>query len=158
MPQAADMEAAVELPRAGVDLNGEFHLKVDGKGRVTLPAKFRKVLSKDLVVTLEPTDECVYAFEAPDFNQWVERLMDGAFPERRENDRVQERTHRKLKSRADSVEVDSAGRIMLSADTRAKCGIAKDIVLVGNGKRFEIWDAERYEAMMDDVDLGLLFT
>ena len=31
-------------------------------------------------------------------------------------------------------------------------------VLVGNGKRFEIWDAERYEAMMDDVDLGLLFT
>ena len=29
---------------------------------------------------------------------------------------------------------------------------------MGNGKRFEIWDAERYEAMMDDVDLGLLFT
>ena len=158
MAATVDNGIAEDAPRREVDLNGEFRLKVDGKGRVTLPAKFRKVLSNDLTVTRNPFDECVYAFEAPDFNQWVERLMDGAFPERRENDRVQERTHRKLKSRADSVEVDSAGRIMLSADTRAKCGIAKDIVLVGNGKRFEIWDAERYKAMMDDVDLGLLFT
>lgn len=158
MPQAADMEAAVELPRAEVDLNGEFHLKVDGKGRVTLPAKFRKVLSKDLVVTLEPTDECVYAFEAPDFNQWVESVMGGAFPERKANDRQQDKYHRALKSRARDVEVDSAGRIMLSADMREACGIDKDIIVVGNGSRFEVWDAERYEAMMDDVDLSLLFT
>ena len=67
MPQAVDMEAAAELPRTEVDLNGEFRLKVDGKGRVTLPAKFRKVLSSDLTVTRDPFDECIYAFEAPGF-------------------------------------------------------------------------------------------
>ncbi len=41
---------------------------------------------------------------------------------------------------------------------REACGIDKDIIVVGNGSRFEVWDAERYEAMMDDVDLSLLFT
>lgn len=158
MAHAADNGIAEDLPQREVDLNGEYRLKVDGKGRVTLPAKFRKVLSTDLIVTQSPVEKCVYAFETPDFNQWVESVMSGAFPERKANDRQQEKTHRALKARANSVEVDSAGRIMLSADMREKCGIEKDIVLVGNGSRFEVWDAQSYEAMMDEVDLSLLFT
>ncbi len=157
MPQAADKEEVVSLPRHEVDLNGEFRFKVDGKGRVALPAKFRKVLSKDLVVTLEPTDECVYVFETPDFNRWVEKLMLSAFSELKENDKKQEWMHRKLKSRARDVEVDASGRIMLSAEMREACGIDKDVVVVGNGGRFEIWNTERYEAACDDVDLSLLF-
>ena len=158
MPQAVDMEAAAELPRTEVDLNGEFRLKVDGKGRVTLPAKFRKVLSSDLTVTRDPFDECIYAFEAPGFNQWVESVMSGAFPERKANDRKQDAYHRALKGRARDVEVDSAGRIMLSADMREACGIDKDVVVVGNGSRFEIWDTQRYEDELASVDLSLLFT
>ena len=158
MAATADNGIAEDAPRREVDLNGEFRLKVDGKGRVTLPAKFRKVLSSDLTVTRDPFDECIYAFEAPGFNQWVESVMSGAFPERKANDRKQDAYHRALKGRARDVEVDSAGRIMLSADMREACGIDKDIIVVGNGSRFEVWDAERYEAMMDDVDLGLLFT
>ena len=147
MAATVDNGIAEDAPHREVDLNGEFRLKVDGKGRVTLPAKFRKVLSNDLTVTRNPFDECVYAFEAPDFNQWVESVMGGAFPERKANDRQQDKYHRALN-----------GRIMLSADMREACGIDKDIIVVGNGSRFEVWDAERYEAMMDDVDLSLLFT
>ncbi|WP_302963906.1 division/cell wall cluster transcriptional repressor MraZ [uncultured Adlercreutzia sp.] len=158
MPQAADNGAVEDAPQHEVDLSGEFRLKVDGKGRVTLPAKFRKVLSKDLKVTLEPTDACVYAFEVPDFNRWVDKLMRSKFSEIKENNREQEWVHRALKSRALDVEVDSAGRIMLSSDMRGKCGIDKEIVLVGNGERFEIWDAERYDEQMAQVDLSLLFT
>lgn len=158
MAHADDMERADETPRCEVDLNGEFRLKVDGKGRVTLPAKFRKVLSSDLTVTRNPFDECVYAFEAPGFNQWVESVMSSAFPTRKANDRKQDAYHRALKSRARDVEVDSAGRIMLSADMREACGIDKDVVIVGNGSRFEIWDAQRYEDELASVDLSLLFT
>lgn len=158
MAATVDNGIAEDAPRREVDLNGEFRLKVDGKGRVTLPAKFRKVLSNDLTVTRNPFDECVYAFEAPDFNQWVESVMGGAFPERKANDRQQDKYHRALKSRARDVEVDSAGRIMLSADMREACGIDKDVVVVGNGSRFEIWDAQRYEDELASVDLSLLFT
>ncbi len=64
MTEVVGKEELADQPRQ-VDLNGEFRFKVDAKGRVALPAKFRKVLSKDLVVTLELGDECAYVFETP---------------------------------------------------------------------------------------------
>ena len=56
------------------------------------------------------------------------------------------------------MEVDASGRIMLSPEVREACGIDKDVVVVGNTGRFEIWDAERFQAMSDDVDLGLFYS
>ncbi len=64
---------------------------------------------------------------------------------------------RKLKGRARDVEVDSSGRIMLPAEVRAAAGIDKEVVIVGNTGRFEIWDAKRYEEMNDDIDLSLFY-
>lgn len=158
MPQAADNGAAEEPPRHEVDLNGEFHFKVDGKGRVALPAKFRKVLSKDLVVTPELTKECVYVFETPDFNEWVEKLFIDRFGEYKESDREHVKLRRMLKARARDVEIDASGRIMLSPEVREACGIDKEVVIVGNTGRFEIWDADAYQAMSDEVDLGLFYS
>ena len=154
----ADTEGTSELPQHGVDLNGEFHFKVDGKGRMALPAKFRKVLSKDLVVTPELTNECVYVFETPDFNEWVEKLFIDRFGEYKESDREHVKLRRVLKSRARDVEVDASGRIMLSPEVRAAVGIDKEVVVVGNTGRFEIWDADRFKAMSDEVDLGLFYS
>lgn len=158
MPQAADNGVAEEPPRHEVDLNGEFHFKVDGKGRVALPAKFRKVLSKDLVVTPELTKECVYVFETPDFNEWVEKLFIDRFGEYKESDREHVKLRRMLKARARDVEIDASGRIMLSPEVREACGIDKEVVIVGNTGRFEIWDADAYQAMSDEVDLGLFYS
>jgi len=45
---------------------------------------------------------------------------------------------------------------MLSADVRSAAGIDKEVVIVGNSGRFEIWDAKRYEQVDEEVDLGLL--
>ena len=151
-------EGTSELPQHGVDLNGEFHFKVDGKGRMALPAKFRKVLSKDLVVTPELTNECVYVFETPDFNEWVEKLFIDRFGEYKESDREHVKLRRVLKSRARDVEVDASGRIMLSPEVRAAVGIDKEVVVVGNTGRFEIWDADRFKTMSDEVDLGLFYS
>ncbi|MCI8469622.1 MAG: division/cell wall cluster transcriptional repressor MraZ [Eggerthellaceae bacterium] len=153
----ATEEGAVE-PRHAVDLNGQFSFKVDSKGRVALPAKFRKVLSKDLVVTREPKDECVYVFEKPDFDGWVEKLFMDRFGGYKESDPQHVGLRRKLKARAYDVEVDSSGRIMLSQDARSATGIDKDVVIVGNTGRFEIWDAKRYDQIDDQIDLGLLFS
>lgn len=63
-----------------------------------------------------------------------------------------------LKSRARDVEVDASGRIMLSPEVRAAVGIDKEVVVVGNTGRFEIWDADRFKAMSDEVDLGLFYS
>lgn len=157
MTEVVGKEELADQPRQ-VDLNGEFRFKVDAKGRVALPAKFRKVLSKDLVVTLELGDECAYVFETPDFNKWVDKLFVDKFGEFKESDRVHVKLRRKLKGRARDVEVDSSGRIMLPAEVRAAAGIDKEVVIVGNTGRFEIWDAKRYEEMNDDIDLSLFYS
>ena len=140
-----------------VDLNGEFRFKVDAKGRLSLPAKYRKALLKDLVVTRNPKDECLYVFEPHAFNGWVASVFEDKYGKFDSTDELHVRLRRKLKSRARDVEVDAAGRIILPAEAREAVGIEKEVAVVGNTGYFEVWDAKRY-AMQDDMtDLGLLF-
>lgn len=153
-----EVESTVDAPRRAVDLNGEFHFKVDAKGRVALPAKFRKVLSKDLVVTTDPAGECVYVFQTPDFNQWVEQLFIDKFDGYDESNLQHVKLRRKLKASARDVEVDAQGRIMLAPEIRDRAAIDREVAVIGNTGRFEIWDAKRYEQMDADIDLSLFYS
>lgn len=139
-----------------VDLNGEFRFKADAKGRVSLPAKFRKVLPSELVVTLNPDEQYLMVFTTQDFNNWVKRLIFDMVGEFDESNRRHLGLRRKLKSRAFDVQIDAAGRIMIPADQRETAGIEKDVVIVGNDGYFELWDAKRYEADSDEYDLTQL--
>lgn len=140
-----------------VDLNSAYRHKVDAKGRMSLPASFRKVLSTDLVVTRNPKDECLYVFEPAAFNNWVASVFEDKFEKYDATNDLHVRLRRKLKSRAADVSIDASGRIMISAEQREAVGIDKDVVVVGNTGYFEIWDAKRYDAVDDETDLGLLF-
>jgi len=141
-----------------IDLNGEYRFKVDAKGRMSLPAKFRKVFSNELVVTLDPQDDYVQVFEPEAFNEWVVGLFENRFGGFDSSNKTHVALRRKLKSRAVDVQVDAAGRIMLPAGQRQKVGIDKDVVIVGNTGYFEVWDAKRYEEADEQVDLNLLFS
>lgn len=140
-----------------VDLNSAYRHKVDAKGRMSLPAAFRKVLSTDLVVTRNPKDECLYVFEPQGFNTWVVKVFEDKFGKYDATDDMHVRLRRKLKSRASDVSIDASGRVMLSAEQREAVGIDKDVVVVGNTGYFEIWDAKRYDHVDEDTDLSLLF-
>lgn len=157
MTEVVDKASSAETTHQVVDLNGEFHFKVDVKGRLSLPAKFRKALSNDLVVTLNPKLECLYVFQPADFNAWVAKTFDDKFGGYDATNDLHVRLRRKLKARAKDVEVDASGRIMLAADARETVEIDKEVVLVGNTGYFEIWDVKRYEQQNDETDLGLLF-
>jgi MraZ protein len=140
---------------AQVDLNGEFRFKTDAKGRMSLPSKFRKVLSSELVVTRDLEDECILVFETQAFNQWVVDLFEDRFEGGyKSTNRKHRDLRRKLKARALDVQVDAAGRIMLPADQREAVGIDRDVVIVGNTGYFEVWDAKRYDDMDGEVDLS----
>ena len=143
---------------ATVDLNGEFRFKTDAKGRMSLPAKFRKVLSSELVVTLDPQDECIRVFEPEAFNEWVVNLFEDRFGGFNSSNKMHIQLRRKLKARAFDVQVDSAGRIMLPAEQRDAVGIDRDVVIVGNTGYFEVWDAKCYEAADAEIDLSELFS
>lgn len=155
--KTATAASASEGMQATFDLNGRFRFKVDDKGRVSLPAKFRKVISKDLVVTLNPQNECLWVFEPAGFNQWIKQLFVDRFGGYDSSDRQHIKLRSKLKARSEDVQVDASGRIMLPAEMRGTVDIDKDVVIVGNTGYFEVWDAKRYDQMDEDVDLDILF-
>ena len=141
-----------------VDLCGEYRFKVDAKGRVALPSKFRKVLSKDLIVARELKGDCLYVFEQDGFNEWIRELFDGKFGgyNATKTEHINLRTA--LKSNAIPVDVDSSGRIVLSQKLRESVGIQKDVVIVGNTGRFEIWDANKFDEQIATIDLSALLS
>lgn len=153
----ADATAAQADVATIPDLNGRFNYKVDEKGRVSLPAKFRKVLPKELVVTRNPDDECLWVFEPNAFNEWIKQLFVDRFGKYDNSNKQHIRLRSKLKARSESVAVDGSGRIMLPASMRDVVGIVKDVALIGNTGYFEVWDAKRYDEMDEEVDLDLLF-
>lgn len=147
-----------------IDLMGEYRHKVDTKGRVSLPAKFRRAFSEesqteaddsiDLVVSLNPTGECLYVFTPDGFNKWVSSFFerDGSFNSRNVNHTAARSV---LKSRAREIEVDSAGRINLTAAQREAVGIGKEAVFIGNTGYVEIWSPERWDEFKK-IDLAAL--
>ncbi len=141
------------------NLRGEYRHKLDAKGRLSLPSAFRKALPKDLVVTLSPEKDCLFAFASENFDAWVMSLFDnvGGF---QPGNKEHAHARRLLNSRAKAVELDGSGRIGLSADQRASVDLDKEVVLVGDADHFEIWNAKRWDetaAQMDD-DLSALFS
>ena len=159
MPKADNIVKAPKS-KAQIDLFGEFRFKIDAKGRVALPSKFRKVLIdyKDLIVTQDLEGNCLYVFTRGSFDEWVERLFEDKFGGFDVSNKRQIALRRKLKARAEQVDVDSSGRITLKSHMRESVDINKEVVLVGNTGHFEIWAAEGYESMMDDIDLTELLS
>ncbi len=140
--------------RPVADMYGEFRFKVDSKGRVAVPAEFRKVLSDELVVSREIDDKCLYVFQPEAFNAWIEDYFNDMFGGYSASNRRQVRTRSLLKSRARGTEIDSSGRIMLNPQAREAVGIGKDVVIVGNTGYFEVWDPDAFDEEFGDIKLG----
>ena len=138
------------------DLNGESRNKLDAKGRLSIPSKWRGKLDDALIVMVEPTNECLYLFTSVgEYDAWVASLfdVDGGY---KPNNKMHKALRRRVKSRAEEVSIDSANRIIVKSEFRDMTGIAdRDVVLVGNDGYIEIWDAKRWDdyesATEDDV-------
>lgn len=134
---------------------GEYQHSVDSKGRVSLPAKFRKALPDELNIVPVPNEgfgKALYVFTDEAFEAWMESFFDereGGFNARSGRDIGMQRY---LNSNAESVTVDAAGRIKLSAKQCGKVGIEKDVTIVGNGDHIEIWDTATYDGYMASID------
>ncbi|ANE22907.1 MAG: division/cell wall cluster transcriptional repressor MraZ [Eggerthellaceae bacterium] len=139
------------------ELVGEHHHKLDAKGRVSMPSDFRKVLPKNLKVTLSPKKECLYVFEPQAFSAWVASFFESEGGYKATSSR-HVNLRRALNARARDVEVDGSGRIGLSADLREAVGLEKEVVLTGNDDHLEIWDAKRWDEFMDSIDFSDLFS
>jgi MraZ protein len=120
---------------------GESALTLDGKGRVTVPARFREALGAlcqgQMTLSKSPS-RCLLLFPRPAWIEFRAKLL--ALPMEADNFR------RLYLGSAMDVDIDSGSRVLLSPELRAWARLDKDLMLVGMGGRMEIWDRDRYLA------------
>ena len=138
-----------------IKLYGAYTHNIDAKGRLSLPAKFRKKLPEELVALLEPFGRCLYVFDEEGFEDYVDGLFEqkGGYNPRSLED-IELRSQ--ISERAVDVTIDSAGRINLPAGLRDAAGIDKEVELVGNRGYFEVWDVKRRAEERAKVDVASL--
>jgi MraZ protein len=126
---------------------GEYEYKVDNKGRLPLPPRFRKELEDELVLTLSP-DNCIAAYPKAD---WVKMTANQAPANLLSSDK-ERKINRFLFSNAHEVSVDNQGRIALPSALREKCGIGDRAIVNGLNASFEIWNPARLEKERPTAD------
>ena len=118
---------------------GTYSPRMDAKGRIILPAKFREELSAGLVLT-RGQERCLYVFPAAEFERIHERMRTAPLP-----GRAARYFLRVFLSRASDELPDKQGRITIPPILRQNAGLADNLVVIGSGTRAEIWDAAAWE-------------
>ena len=126
--------------------------RLDDKGRLVLPAKFRDALAPGLVLT-KGQERSIVVWPAAEFAAEAERLGDASRSDARARAYL-----RVLFSGAFDEIPDRQGRVTVPAALREYAGLDRDVVVVGNNTTLEIWDAptwEAYLASQEDAFSGL---
>lgn len=118
---------------------GEYAHNLDDKGRLAIPMKFRKDLSKGAVVT-RGLDNCLFLYTKTEWERLAEKLA--ALPISQANSRAFARL---MLAGAMDTEVDKQGRAILPEYLRSFAHLKKEVVIAGLYNRLEIWDAEAWQ-------------
>lgn len=121
---------------------GSANLTLDSKGRLVVPTRHRDVLTErcggHLVITLDP-DQCLLMYPLPEW-ELIQQKIDALS---NIDPRVRA-LQRQLIGFAVDTEMDAAGRVLIAPELREQAHLTRDVVLVGQIKKFEIWDRERW--------------
>jgi MraZ protein len=123
---------------------GTHHPRLDDKGRLTLPAKFRDALAGGLMVT-KGQDHCLYVFPRAEFEQMARRVAEAPLT----NEAVRA-YQRYLFAGTDEQRPDSQGRISIAPELRQYASLAKECVVIGAVTRLEIWDADAWQRYLTE--------
>ena len=127
---------------------GTYEPRLDDKGRVILPARFREDMEGGVVLT-RGQERCLYAFPAQEFESMTADLQRAPLASKQARDWV-----RVMLSGASKEIPDKQGRIVVPPNLRAYAGLGKELAVIGAGSRAEIWDAtawREYLAVQEDV-------
>ncbi len=121
---------------------GTYDHSLDPKGRVILPRKFRDELGQEMVFT-KGIERCLYLFPLAEFAAFADKLRTLPLTERPSRDFV-----RVFVAGASQETADSQGRVVIPQVLRDYAGLAKDVVVVGQLSRIELWDKGEWERYM----------
>jgi len=128
---------------------GRYEHAIDGKGRTSLPSRFREVLAGlgDMrVVITTGLDPCLVAYPLKEWQAFEERLA--KLPQ---FDASVMTLRRIYVSGAVDVEIDKLGRVLIPPTLRKHASLSRELLWAGMGNHIELWDRERFEAGCNTV-------
>lgn len=125
---------------------GTYTPKLDEKGRLFLPAKFRDQLSGGLMVT-RGQEHCLYVWPQAEIERVTERLREAPVSNKATRDYI-----RMFSSGASDDAPDKQGRITVPTQLREWAGLSKDVVVIGAMNRLEIWDEAQWNAYSEEQE------
>lgn len=115
---------------------GSSALTLDAKGRISIPTRYRDALAEQaggsLTLTRHP-DGCLLVYPRPEWEKKREQIA--AFP------MTARALQRLLLGNAQDVEIDGSGRALIAPELRTAANMTRDVMLLGMGAHFELWDA-----------------
>jgi MraZ protein len=121
------------------ELLGTHSYQLDPKGRVSLPGRFREAFAEGAVLTLGQ-DGCLFCFPRAEWEQRSAEIR--AHPL---SDAAGRAYARMFFGRAEAVDLDSQGRLLIPQRLRNEVGIHREAVVVGVMDRMEIWDKDAFD-------------
>lgn len=116
---------------------------LDAKGRMAMPARYREQLQQSsvsqVIVTIDTESPCLLLYPLPEWEIIEQKIQ--ALPSFNKTAR---RIQRLLIGHATEVELDANGRLLLPPLLREYAQLDKKIMLVGQGKKFELWDEQQW--------------
>lgn len=113
--------------------------RLDDKGRLILPAKFRDELAEGVVIT-RGQERCLYVWPNAEFLRFTEQLRAAPITHKGARDFA-----RMLAAGASDEVPDKQGRVTIPASLREYAGLDKEIAVVGSFDRVEVWNPEAWE-------------
>jgi MraZ protein len=131
---------------ANVVFQGPAALTLDGKGRIAIPARHRELLAamavQQLTITKNPGNSLLI-FPRPAWEHFRDRVA--ALPMESSG------WKRLFLANAMEVEIDASSRVLVAPELRTFAGLDRDVMLLGMGSHFELWDAQRHAAHEAEV-------
>lgn len=117
---------------------GATLVNLDSKGRITVPSRYRTTLNEasegQMVCTIDLNQPCLLLYTLPEWEKIELKLaaLSSMNPAER-------RVQRLLLGHASECQMDSAGRLLLASTLRQHAGLTKEVMLVGQFNKFELW-------------------
>ncbi len=125
---------------------GTHSPRLDDKGRLILPARFRDQLEEGVVVT-RGQERCLYVFPVAEFARLADQLRQAPVTSKQARDYL-----RVFLSGASDEMVDRQGRVTIPTALRTYAGLTRDCAVIGAGQRVEIWDATAWDTYLAEQE------
>lgn len=133
-----------------LNLIGTYECKADTKGRLLVPSPLKKqlmpVMTEGFVLKRAVFQQCLELYPMGEWNALMGKMSKLNRFNRKNNDFI-----RRFTAGVKTVEVDSAGRLLIPQDLQSFAGITKEVVISSAINIVEIWDKTKYEQAINDA-------